>query len=91
MYLYLFIYLKGLTTSDPTVTSVAVDMQVMRPIKGESRLVTNDMKFRSFICLAISRGIFIQWLSELPTLGGKEYTYSNLMCVVIVGRKLKVG
>ena len=48
-----------------------MDIQVMRPIKGESRLVTNDMKFRSFICLAISRGIFIQWLSELPTLGGK--------------------
>ena len=63
--------LIGLTSSDPTETSVAIDTQVMRPIKGESRLVSNDMKFRSFVCLAISRGVFIQWLAELPLLGGK--------------------
>lgn len=60
----------GLSMSEPSSVSLSIDSQVMRPIKGEGRLVSGDMKFRSFVCLAISRGLFLQWLTELPLMEG---------------------
>ena len=39
---------------------------MLRPIRAETRLSDNHIRFRSFVCLAISRGVFVDWLTQLP-------------------------
>ncbi len=53
-----------------------IESRVLKPIRGEGRLINNHMRFRAFVCLCISRGIFLQWMTDLPLLKG-ELLYST--------------
>jgi hypothetical protein len=57
---------ENMTSPDVTsLVSTTID-DIIKAVKAENRLTNGHMKFRSFICLAISRGSFVQWLTDIP-------------------------
>ena len=45
-------------------------VQIMQAIGSVRELRDNNMKFRTFICLSMSRGLLCKWLQTLPGLRG---------------------
>jgi len=44
----------------------AFDKQILQPIGSLKSLKDNNMKFRTFVCLAMSKGMLCDWLEALP-------------------------
>jgi len=44
----------------------AFDKQILQPIGYLKSLKDNNMKFRTFVCLAMSKGMLCDWLEALP-------------------------
>ena len=49
----------------------AFDKQILQPIRAIKTLDNNNIKFRTFICLAMSKGMLSDWLEALPKQKGK--------------------
>ena len=69
----------------------AFDKQILQPIRAIKTLDNNNIKFRTFICLAMSKGMLSDWLEALPKQKGKIvkfYTrsqsfYHVLWCILM--------
>ena len=70
---YQLVYFCAVQSSDASLfTPYELEklVQIMQAIGSVRALRDNNMKFRTFICLAMSRGLLCKWLQTLPELRG---------------------
>ena len=55
------------TSSNSSVVFPAFDRQIFQPINALKTLMKdNNIRFRTFICLSMSKGMLTAWLEALP-------------------------
>ena len=79
----------------------AFDKQILQPIRAIKSLNNNNIKFRTFICLAMSKGMLSDWLEALPKQKGNLLSFSTycnvcwcvfgLQELIVISSEGKVG